>query len=117
MGDSADRRYQAIYAVVRAIPRSRVTTYGLVAQRAGLPRRARLVGRALREAPDDADLPWHRVVGAGGRISLPADSPSFALQLQRLQEEGVACRNGRIDLNRYGWGAASLDELLWGLAK
>jgi len=109
-----DARYQAIYAVIRAIPPGRVTTYGQVAQRAGLPRRARLVGRALHETPAGLDLPWHRVVGAGGRIAFPAGSDSFLTQVRRLQDEGVPCRNGRVDLNRFGWGAAPLDALLWG---
>lgn len=107
----ADDAYRAIYEVVRRIPRGRVAAYGEVATRAGLPRRARLVGRALRLSTEE--LPWHRVLTASGRLAFPPDSPLFAEQARRLQAEGVTCRNGRVDLRRYGW-ERSLDELLWG---
>ena len=61
------RRYERIYLVVAAIPRGSVATYGQVADLAGLPGRARLVGRALGELPERHPAPWYRVVGAGGR--------------------------------------------------
>jgi alkylated DNA nucleotide flippase Atl1 len=63
-----DAQAAAILAVVRSIPRGRVTTYGAVAARAGLPRRARLVGKVLSGLPDGSRVPWHRVIAAGGRI-------------------------------------------------
>jgi len=55
---------QAIWDVVCRIPRGQVSTYGAVARAAGLPGRARLSGFALRMAPGDMNLPWHRVAGA-----------------------------------------------------
>jgi alkylated DNA nucleotide flippase Atl1 len=76
---------QAIWDMVGAIPRGRVSTYGAVARAAGLPRRARLTGFALRVAPEDMHLPWHRVVGAGGRIVFPKSSLSHREQAQRLR--------------------------------
>jgi len=105
----------AILDVVRRIPRGRVTTYGLVAARAGLPRRARLVGQVLGALPDDSPLPWHRVVAAGGRIAFPAGSPAREHQVSRLLQEGVDAGRSRIDLARYGWGApeGDLDRWLW----
>jgi len=105
----------AILDVVRRIPRGRVTTYGLVAARAGLPRRARLVGQVLGALPDDSPLPWHRVVAAGGRIAFPAGSPARERQVSRLRQEGVDVGRSRIDLSRYGWGApqGDLDRWLW----
>jgi methylated-DNA-protein-cysteine methyltransferase-like protein len=106
---------QAILDVVRRIPAGRVTTYGIVAARAGLPRRARLVGQVLGGLPDDSTLPWHRVVAAGGRIAFPAGSPSRARQVSRLQDEGIDVGRSRIDLDRYGWGGpeGDLDRWLW----
>ena len=59
---------QGIWHVVCLIPRGRVSSYGAVARAAGLPGRARQAGFALRVAPKALNLPWHRVVGAGGRI-------------------------------------------------
>ncbi len=99
---------QAIWTAVRAIPRGQVSSYATVAKRAGLPGRARLVGHALKVAPDGSNLPWHRVVGAGGRIAFPKTSRQFAEQRKRLRGEGVEVLRGRVVSE-----APSLDELLW----
>jgi methylated-DNA-protein-cysteine methyltransferase-like protein len=99
-----DDRYRRIHRVVAAIPEGRVATYGQVALLAGLPRRARLVGRAMAELPDGSDVPWHRVVNAQGRISSRGGSPHEHFQRQMLEDEGVAFgTGGRIDLERFGW--------------
>lgn len=109
------RRITAIIEVVRRIPRGRVTTYGAVAARAGLPRQARFVGKVLAGLPQDSGVPWQRVVAAGGRIAFPAGSPARGRQISRLRVEGIDAARGRVDLARYGWGAAvgDLDQLLW----
>jgi methylated-DNA-protein-cysteine methyltransferase related protein len=88
--------FQDIWAVVGAIPRGSVSTYGAVARAAGLPGRARLAGRALREAPKEMKLPWHRVVGAGGKIVFPPTSLHHREQARRLRAEGVAVKTGRV---------------------
>ena len=105
----------AILEVVRRIPRGRVTTYGAVAARAGLPRRARLVGKVLAGLADGSPVPWHRVIAAGGRIAFPAGSPARARQIEKLAEEGVDAVRGRVNLARHGWGAPAgdLDRWLW----
>lgn len=77
-----------------------------------MPRGARLVGRALAQCP--AGLPWHRVVNATGRISLPAGSKACREQERRLRREGVAVRDGRVATAHRRRDAAGLDELLWG---
>ncbi len=97
--------YDRIYAVVRRIPRGRVATYGQVAALAGLPGQARLVGYALHALPEGHVTPWHRVLGAGGRISLDR-SPDGAGTTQRLRlaREGVQFdARGRVPLERWGW--------------
>jgi len=106
-----------ILAAVRRIPRGRVCTYGNVADVAGLPRRARLVGTTLRQTPASRGLPWYRVINAGGRISFPAGSDAYALQRKKLEAEGVVFIGGRVDLGKFGWPerAQELDELLWRL--
>jgi methylated-DNA-protein-cysteine methyltransferase-like protein len=88
--------FQEIWAVVGAIPRGLVSTYGAVARAAGLAGRARLAGRALRESPKEMKLPWHRVVGAGGKIVFPPTSVHFREQARRLRAEGVAVKAGRV---------------------
>jgi methylated-DNA-protein-cysteine methyltransferase-like protein len=88
--------FQEVWAVVGAIPRGSVSTYGAVARAAGLPGRARLAGRALREMPKEMKLPWHRVVGAGGKIVFPPTSLHFREQARRLRAEGVVVKAGRV---------------------
>jgi methylated-DNA-protein-cysteine methyltransferase-like protein len=88
--------FQEIWAVVGAIPRGTVSTYGAVARAAGLPGRARMAGRALRESPKEMKLPWHRVVGAGGRIVFPRFSLAHREQTRRLKAEKVVVKDGRV---------------------
>ena len=103
--------FPASYAIVRRIPRGCVASYGQIARLAGLPGRARLVGRALAEVPAGTDpLPWHRVINAQGRISLTGTAGQD--QRKRLRAEGVAVRNGRIDLRRHGWKTGGDSPLL-----
>jgi methylated-DNA-protein-cysteine methyltransferase related protein len=108
--DTPQARLEAIWRVVAALPPGAVDTYGGVAARAGLPRAARLVGHALRVAPAELRLPWHRVVAAGGRIAVPAGSAVFREQQRRLRAEGVEVVGGRVTLA----ATADLDALLWG---
>ena len=87
---------EAIWHAVCTIPRGRVSTYGGVARAAGLPGRARQTGFALRAADEELNLPWHRVVGAGGRIVFPPSSRAHREQARRLRAEGVAVVRGRV---------------------
>jgi methylated-DNA-protein-cysteine methyltransferase-like protein len=87
---------QAIWDVVCTIPRGQVSTYGAVARAAGLPGRARLTGFALKAAPKELNLPWHRVVGAGGRIAFPKSSAPYREQVRRLRAEGVELKDGLV---------------------
>jgi methylated-DNA-protein-cysteine methyltransferase-like protein len=88
---------QAIWDVIAMIPAGQVSTYGNVARAAGLPRGARQAGYALRVAPEEMNLPWYRVVGAGGRIAFPKGSAHFREQTRRLRAEGVKVLDGRVD--------------------
>jgi methylated-DNA-protein-cysteine methyltransferase-like protein len=87
---------EAMWHVVCAIPRGQVSTYGAVARAAGFPGRARLAGFALKVAPEETNIPWHRVVGAGGRIVFPKASREHREQTRRLRAEGVAVEDGRV---------------------
>jgi methylated-DNA-protein-cysteine methyltransferase related protein len=92
-----------VYAAVRGIPRGCVATYGQIARLLGVPRGARAVGWALRSLTPAREkrVPWHRVVGAHGRIAL-RQGVGPLLQRRRLRDEGVTFRNGRVDLRRHG---------------
>lgn len=100
---STAQRREALYLALGQIPRGQVTSYGELAARAGLGKAARWVGRTLSQLPDDTSLPWHRVVAAGGRLSLPAGSPAGDEQRARLRDEGVSIHNERVDMRRHGW--------------
>jgi methylated-DNA-protein-cysteine methyltransferase related protein len=95
--------FARVYAAVRRVPRGRVATYGQIAAFCGVPRGARAVGWALRVLPAarEKQVPWHRIVGAGGRISLRAGLGPL-LQRRRLRAEGVRFKDGRVDLARHG---------------
>ena len=110
---SQEERFRRIWEVVEGIPEGCVLNYGEVARLAGLPGRARLVGRALARAPKRRALPWHRVVNAQGKISFAADSPRGQRQRKLLEAEGVAFENDTIDLERFSPERA-IDRLLWG---
>jgi methylated-DNA-protein-cysteine methyltransferase related protein len=105
----------AILAVVARVPRGKVTTYGAVAERAGWPRRARMVGRVLSALPAGSTLPWHRVVAAGGRIAFPQGAAARDEQLRRLRSEGIDVSGSRVDLRRHAWSSptTNLDRWLW----
>lgn len=98
----AHATYERIYAVVKKIPRGRVATYGQIAQLAGLPGCARQVGYALNKTPEGRKLPWHRVLSAGGAISL--GGAGGMEQRLRLEAEGIVLgTSGRVSLSRYQW--------------
>lgn len=82
-----------ILAAIRKVPRGHVSTYGGIARAAGYPGAARQVVAALRSA---YDVPWHRIVGAGGAIKLRGDSAIE--QRLRLEAEGVTFRGRRVNM-------------------
>jgi methylated-DNA-protein-cysteine methyltransferase-like protein len=110
--------YSRIWQTVQAIPYSKVACYGQVADLAGLPGKARLVGKALGKVPEDGwkghSVPWHRVINSQGKISFPVESEYFAKQRDLLQEEQVVVIGNRIKLKNFQW-LPDLAELLFKL--
>ncbi|MFM1921956.1 MAG: hypothetical protein RLZZ303_3590, partial [Candidatus Hydrogenedentota bacterium] len=80
--------YEAVYKLVRDIPRGRVMTYGQIATILGVPRAARAVGYALRGCSDPR-VPWQRVINRQGEISGKGAGERPLLQRELLEEEGV----------------------------
>ena len=95
---STEFREQAFAETIRAIPRGKVACYGQVAAAAGYPRYHRAVARFLKTAIP-GELPWQRVLGAGGEIKLVGRSG--AEQRLRLRMEGVTFSGKRVDLKRH----------------
>lgn len=110
---AADGPWRAIYAVVRAIPRGRVATYGEVAALAGIPSGHRVVARAMRSCPES--LPWQRVIGKkdARRGQVNIDEPEHAaLQRALLENERVVFdERGFVSLARSGWSLDSFGTL------
>lgn len=103
----------AIYQAVRRIPAGRTCAYGDVAKMAGLPGRARLVGRALKELPAGHTLPWYRVLRADRTPAFPPGSDEFERQKKLLQAEGVELIGTRVPKACFGF-IADEDFALWG---
>lgn len=102
---AADR----ILAAIRAVPRGQVAGYGVIARRAGLPGRARMVARLLG-VHSGTGLPWYRILRSDGRIAFPPGSEGYLEQIQRLRAEGVDVRNGRVRMPPAG---DALDAEIW----
>jgi methylated-DNA-protein-cysteine methyltransferase-like protein len=105
--------HQSVWKVVAEIPSGHVLTYGEVARLSGMPKAARRVSQALRRAPHDLKLPWHRVINSQGKISFPEDSSGWKEQKDRLESEGVVFLRGKVDLQHFGYRGA-VDRLIWG---
>jgi len=90
-----------IIRIIGSIPEGRVISYGRIAEIAGNPKAARQVSRLLHSSSEKHNLPWHRVIGSSGTISLKGSGAD--LQRQLLKAEGIVFGlDGRIDLDRYG---------------
>jgi methylated-DNA-protein-cysteine methyltransferase related protein len=96
--------WDPVYRLIKKIPRGRVTTYGELARALRLPGGARAVGYAMAATPSGRGIPWHRVIGAGGRIRVP--EPYASKQRKMLETEGVVLVGGVIDMKTYGWSPA-----------
>jgi methylated-DNA-protein-cysteine methyltransferase related protein len=91
-----------VFALVRACPAGRVTTYGALAKAVGYPRGARMVGWFMNEAPEG--VPAQRVINSKGELSGSWAFGSPNLMRQLLEAEGIDfSEDGRVDLKRYGW--------------
>ena len=72
---------------------------------AGMPRRARLVGRVLQRLDSATNVPWHRVVNAKGEVSFSLScNGGNILQRRPLEKEGIEFDDrNRLDLERNRW--------------
>ena len=102
--------YDQVYAVVRRVPRGKVTSYGRIARMLGRPRAARAVGYALNALKDRKDeptfvkVPWQRVINSQGRISIVNRENSAQRQAELLRSEGIVVSDDlRINLDVYLW--------------
>jgi methylated-DNA-protein-cysteine methyltransferase related protein len=91
-----------VFAVVRACPVGRVTTYGWLAKAVGYPRGARMIGWIMNETPQG--VPAQRVINSKGELSGNWAFNALGGMRKLLEEEGIVFSpEGRVDLKRYGW--------------
>ena len=86
--------WKPVYELVKKIPRGRVVTYGQLAKSLRLRGGARTAGHAMAACPSGQGVPWHRVVGAGGRLLIR--EPYASLQRKLLESEGLLLAEKRI---------------------
>jgi len=93
---------QQAWLVINAIPYGRVASYGDIARLAGHPNAARQIGRILSKLPEQSKLPWHRVIGQQGTLSLSGER--LLCQQEALRSEGVIINErGRVCMKKYRW--------------
>jgi methylated-DNA-protein-cysteine methyltransferase related protein len=91
-----------VYALVRACPSGRVTTYGWIGKALGYPRGARMIGWIMNESPEG--VPAQRVINSKGELSGSWAFGQRGRMRKLLEAEGIVfSENERVDLKRYGW--------------
>ena len=103
----AESTWNPVLRFVKSIPRGRVLSYGELARALRLRGGARTAGRAMAATPRGHAIPWHRVLGAKGRILIR--EPYAGLQRRLLESEGVRFIEGRVDWKRHAWKGPARD--------
>lgn len=93
---------QRLFELLIEIPRGRVVTYGKLAEMLGNKHLARAVGNALHKNPDGDKYPCYKVVNFKGELSRAYAFGGIEEQKRRLEVDGVAVENYRVDLKKYG---------------
>ena len=100
--EQADTLAAQVFALVRACPAGRVTTYGWIGKALGYPRGARMIVWIMNESPEG--VPAQRVINSKGELSGSWAFGTPDLMRQLLEAEGIVfSADGRVDLKRYGW--------------
>lgn len=102
--------FQDVYAVVRLIPKGRVTTYGAIAEYLGTKLSARMVGWALNNSHSMPDLPAHRVVNRNGILTGKHFFATPTQMQELLEAEGIRILNDQVqDFEKYFWHPRELE--------
>lgn len=100
--------FEDVYAVVKLIPKGRVTSYGAIANYLGTKMSARMVGWAMNAAHSQKSVPAHRVVNRNGLLTGKHHFATPRTMQQLLQQEGIRVINDKI---------VRFNELFWNPAK
>jgi len=103
--------FEAVYEVVRRIPKGRVTTYGAIAHCLGTKGSARMVGWALHQAAKRSDIPAHRVVNRNGLLTGRHHFAGNASMAQRLAAEEVQVLDNQVQrFSQLFWDPLQIGE-------
>lgn len=108
---SEPKTIKQIITTVMLVPEGRVASYGQIADLAGLPGRARLVGKSLRTEYQEQTVPWFRIVRSDGKIAFPPGSAKAEEQRQQLVSEGITVKNYRVAMKQFQWQPDLTDML------
>ena len=97
--------FEDVYAVVRQIPKGRVTSYGAIANYLGTKLSARMVGWAMNAAHiAKPKVPAHRVVNRNGMLSGKAHFATPDLMEELLSKEKIKVeRDTIVDFEKLYW--------------
>jgi methylated-DNA-protein-cysteine methyltransferase-like protein len=105
--------YDMVYAVVREIPRGRVTNYGAIADFLALGA-SRMVGWALNNCKFGDGVPAHRVLNRKGELSGRHHFNPPGLMQQLLESEGIVVENDSVvDFKQLFWSPAEALGMDW----
>lgn len=93
---------EKVYEFLRTIPKGKVVTYGQIAEYLGNKRLSRVVGNILHSNPDKDKYPCYKVVDRNGKLSEHYAFGGIEKQKDRLEEEGIAVIDYKVDLEKYG---------------
>lgn len=102
--------FEDVYAVVRQIPKGRVTSYGAIANYLGTRLSARMVGWAMNAAHEvTPKVPAHRVVNRNGMLTGKAHFSTPTRMQILLEKEKIVIENDTVqDFKKMFWNPEEL---------
>ena len=100
-----DSFFDDVYAVVRLIPKGRVSSYGAIAKYLGTARSSRMVGWAMNGSHSVKPfVPAHRVVNRNGLLTGKHHFVSESAMQEQLSAEGVQVQDDQVvDFKKLFW--------------
>ncbi len=97
--------YEQVYAIVRLIPRGRVTSYGAIARALGSAKSSRMVGYAMNASHSaHPPVPAQRVVNRNGMLSGKHHFGAPDTMQKLLEADGVTIINDTVvDFEKRFW--------------
>jgi methylated-DNA-protein-cysteine methyltransferase-like protein len=96
--------FQQVYAVVKLIPKGRVTSYGAIAKYLSSPQSSRMVGWAMNASHSDPKIPAHRVVNRNGLLTGKMHFSEPTMMQILLEREGIKVKKDQVvDFDKKFW--------------